>query len=83
VQSLLLMLNMACTLLRLTPLEALQGVTVNAARALGLAHDRGTLDIGKRADLAVFDLANPAELSYRIGANPCIARCFGGEFQWF
>ncbi len=69
VTSLLLMLNMACTLFRLTPEEALAGATVHAARALGLA-DRGMVDIGQRADLALWDIAEPAELSYRIGGNP-------------
>ena len=68
--SLLLMLNMACTLFRLTPEEALTGVTRHAARALGLT-DRGTLALGQRADVALWDIASPAELSYRIGGNPC------------
>ena len=70
--SLLLMLNMACTLFRLTPEEALAGVTRNAAAALGLAADRGTLSVGKRADLALWDIGHPAELAYWIGANPCL-----------
>lgn len=69
--SLLLMLNMACTLFRLTPAEALAGVTRNAARALGLA-DRGTLEVGKRADLALWRIGRPAELSYWLGGNPCV-----------
>ena len=68
--SLLLMLNMACTLFRLTPEEALRGVTVNAARALGLL-DRGTLAAGQRADFAVWDIEHPNELAYRFGSNPC------------
>lgn len=68
--SLLLMMNMACTLFRMTPAEALEGVTRYAARALGLA-DVGTLKIGHRADLALWDVDHPAELSYAIGANPC------------
>jgi imidazolonepropionase len=68
--SLLLAMNMACTMWRLTPLEALRGVTVNAARALGLA-DAGTLEAGKRADFALWDIARPADLAYAIGANPC------------
>jgi imidazolonepropionase len=68
--SLLLAMNMACTLWRLTPLEALRGVTVNAARALGLG-DAGTLEAGKRADFALWDIARPADLAYAIGANPC------------
>jgi imidazolonepropionase len=68
--SLLLAMNMACTLWRLTPLEALRGVTVNAARALGRA-DAGTLAPGQRADFALWDIARPADLAYAIGANPC------------
>lgn len=70
--SLLLALNMACTLWRLTPLEALRGATVNAARALGRS-DIGTLEAGKRADLAIWDIARPADLAYALGANPCRA----------
>ena len=69
--SLLLMLNMACMLFALTPFEALAGATRHAARALGCA-DRGTLAPGQRADIALWDIAAPAELSYRIGGNPCI-----------
>jgi imidazolonepropionase len=67
--SLLAALNLACTLFRLTPEEALAGVTRNAARALGLA-DRGTLEVGKRADLALWRIARPAELSYWLGRSP-------------
>lgn len=66
--SLRLAANMACTLFRLTPEEALRGITVNAARALGL-HDRGTLAVGKRADLVVWDAKEPAELCYWIGGG--------------
>lgn len=69
VSSLLLTMNMACTLFRLTPEEALAGVTRNAARALGLA-DCGVIAAGMRADLAVWNVAHPAELAYRIGFNP-------------
>jgi imidazolonepropionase len=76
--SLLLMLNMACTLFRLTPEEAWRGVTLNAARALGLA-DRGRLASGQRADLALWDAEHPRELAYRFGHNPCRGRVFGGE----
>jgi imidazolonepropionase len=68
----LLVLNMACTLFRLTPQEALAGMTRNAARALGLQATHGTLEVGKQADLAVWDIGAPAELAYAIGANPCI-----------
>ncbi len=78
--SLPLAMNMACTLFRMTPLEALQGTTTNAARALGLA-DRGTLTPGHRADLAIWDAHHPAELSYLIGAPPLHARMTGGQFD--
>ncbi|MBR8844447.1 MULTISPECIES: imidazolonepropionase [Pseudoalteromonas] len=64
--SLRLMLNMACTLFRMTPEEALSGVTVNAAKALGL-NDRGVLKVGTRADLALWDITHPAQLSYQFG----------------
>ena len=67
--SLLLMLNMACTLFRLTPEEALRGVTVNAARALGMA-DRGQLAAGQRADFCAWDITHPNELAYYFGRNP-------------
>ncbi|MEZ5777648.1 MAG: imidazolonepropionase [Paracoccaceae bacterium] len=75
--SLLLTMNMGCTLFRMTPEEALAGVTRNAALALGLG-DAGTIEAGKRADLSVWDVADPAELSYRIGFNPLHSRIFGG-----
>lgn len=75
--SLLLAMNMACTLFRLTPAEALAGATRNAARALGL-DDCGTIEPGKRADLAIWDVSDPAELSYGIGINPLRMRLFGG-----
>ena len=75
--SLLLTMNMGCTLFRITPEEALAGVTRNAARALGL-NDTGVIAPGKRADLAVWDVAQPAELAYRIGFNPLHRRIFGG-----
>jgi imidazolonepropionase len=75
--SLLLMLNMGCTLFRLTVAEALRGVTVNAAAALGLA-DRGTLAPGQRCDLALFAISRPAELCYWIGRNPCVSRVVAG-----
>jgi imidazolonepropionase len=71
--SILLAMNMACTLWRLTPQEALAGCTVNAARALGRQADIGTLEIGKRADFALWDIARPADLSYAFGFNPCRA----------
>ena len=68
--SLLAAMNMACVLFGLTPEEALRGATVNAARALGL-NDRGSIVRGKRADLAVWDVQSPDELSYALGSNPC------------
>ena len=76
--SLLLTMNMSCTLFRLTPLEALLGVTAHAARALG-ATDRGRIIAGHRADLAVWNVETPAELAYRIGFNPLHMRIFGGR----
>ena len=75
--SLLLMLNMACTLFRLTPEEALAGVTRHAARALGLS-DRGVLAGGKRADFTLFNVKHPAQLAYRLGANPFIKTIYQG-----
>ena len=75
--SLLLTMNMACTLFRLTPEEALSGVTRHAAQALGL-RDRGLICEGYRADLAVWNVQDPAELAYRIGLNPLHQRIFRG-----
>ncbi len=74
--SILLTMNMGCTLFRMTPEEALRGVTQHAAAALGLA-DLGTIAPGQVADLAVWDIAEPAELSYRIGFNPLAFRITG------
>ena len=71
--SLLLAMNMACTLFRLTPEEALAGATREAARALGL-DDAGRIAPGLRAHLAIWDVAHPAELAYRIGFNPLAER---------
>jgi len=76
--SLLLTMNMAATLFRLTVEECLIGVTRNAARALGLADEVGTLEAGKRCDLAIWDIERPAQLVYRIGLNPLHARVWGG-----
>jgi len=76
--SLLLMVNMACVFFSLTPEEALAGVTRNAARALGLADELGTLEAGKIADFALWDIAEPAELAYRFGFNPCTGVVKGG-----
>jgi imidazolonepropionase len=71
VGSLLLMVNMACVLFRLTPEEALAGVTRHAARALGLEERIGTLEVGKDADFVVCDIREPAELAYAVALNPC------------
>lgn len=69
--SLVTAMNMACLLFGLTPEEALAGVTRNAARALGEGDSKGTIEVGKRADLALWDIRDPAELCYRIGENRC------------
>ena len=70
---------MGCTLFRLTPEEALAGVTRHAARALGLAESHGTLAVGKVADLALWDIQHPSELAYHFGANPCRTVVKGGR----
>ncbi|MEO1504198.1 MAG: imidazolonepropionase [Pseudomonadota bacterium] len=75
--SLLLTMNMVCTFFRMTPEEALTGATRHAALALGL-DDVGVIAPGKRSDLAIWDVAHPSELSYRIGYNPLHQRIFGG-----
>jgi len=75
----LLVLNMACTLFRLTPEEALAGLTRHAAHALGLQDEIGTLEAGKACDLAIWDIERPAELAYRIGFNPLHARIWNGQ----
>jgi imidazolonepropionase len=77
----LLAMNMACTLFRFTPEEALAGFTVNAARALGMQASHGTLEVGKAADLALWEIESPAELAYAIGANPCVGRVRAGAVQ--
>lgn len=78
----LLVMNMAATLFRLTVDECLAGVTREAARALGLLSEAGTLEAGKRCDLAIWDIERPAELVYRMGFNPLHARVFGGKTTW-
>lgn len=70
--SLLLMMNMACTLFRMTVPEVLAGVTVHAARALGAADRHGRLAVGRAADFALWQVASPAELAYWFGRNPCV-----------
>jgi imidazolonepropionase len=77
--SLLLTMNMGATLFRMTVAECLAGVTREAARALGRLDEIGTLEAGKRCDLAIWDIESPAELVYRIGFNPLHARVFGGR----
>lgn len=77
--SMLLTMNMGCTLFRLTPEEALAGFTRNGARALGLATSHGTLEVGKAADLAFWQVNHPAELAYAMGANPCVRVVRKGE----
>ncbi len=78
--SLLLAMNMGCTLFRMTPEEALRGATHNGAKALGL-DDRGIIAPAMRADLAIWDVEVPAELAYRIGFNPLYKRIFAGAIQ--
>jgi imidazolonepropionase len=77
--SLLLAMNMAATLFRLTTDECIAGVTREAARALGLLSETGTLEPGKSADLAIWDIERPAELVYRLGFNPLHARVWRGQ----
>lgn len=79
--SLLLAMNMACTLWRLTPQEALAGVTCHAARALGLQQETGSLAVGKRADFALWRIARPADLAYALGLNPCAGVVHGGVWR--
>jgi imidazolonepropionase len=73
INSIQLMLNMACTLFRLTPTEALAGVTCNAARALGIDDKVGELSLGMDADIAMWDIEQPAQLCYQFGVNPLVA----------
>lgn len=77
--SLLLTMNMAATLFGMTVDECLAGITREAARALGLLHKTGTLEAGKSADLAIWDIERPAELVYRMGFNPLHARIWRGQ----
>jgi imidazolonepropionase len=74
-------MNMACTLFRLTPAEALRGVTINAAKALGLEAEIGSLQSGKQADLVIWDVDRPAQLSYQMGINACAAVMQAGKWR--
>jgi imidazolonepropionase len=76
--SLLAAMNLACVLFGLTPREALAGVTINAAHALGMHGEVGSLAVGKRADFVLWDIERPAELAYALGFNPCRQVVHGG-----
>lgn len=80
--SLLLAANMACQLFGLTPQETLAGITRHAARALGLGHDRGTLEPGKRADFAIWEIAEPAELVFWVGGELLRNSVIAGKDYW-
>lgn len=75
-----LMMNMACTLFRLTPQEALRGVTQNAAKALGYGKSRGVIEVGYDADFSIWDIEHPADLSYQVGAKRLVGRIVNGEY---
>ncbi|MBM4897654.1 imidazolonepropionase [Vibrio parahaemolyticus] len=75
-----LMMNMACTLFRLTPQEALRGVTQHAAQALGYTNSRGVIKTGFDADFAIWDIEHPADLSYQVGAKRLVGRIVNGEY---
>ena len=77
--SLLLTMNMAATLFHMTVEECIAGVTRNAAKALGLQDETGTLSAGNWADLAIWDIDRPAELVYRMGFNPLWKRVWHGQ----
>ena len=77
----LLTMNMGCTLFGMTPLEALSGFTLQAARALGIESTVGSLVQGKQADLAIWDCEHPAELCYHIGLNPCLKVMQRGQWR--
>jgi imidazolonepropionase len=79
--SILVALNMSCTLFGLTPEEAVTGATREAAVALGLQKEIGTIEAGKRADLAFWRFDRPAELCYGLGANPCAGVMYGGKLR--
>ncbi|WP_104040797.1 imidazolonepropionase [Vibrio hyugaensis] len=75
-----LMMNMACTLFRLTPQEALRGVTQHAAKALGYGDSRGVIEVGFDGDFSIWDIDHPADLSYQVGAKRLIGRIVDGEY---
>jgi imidazolonepropionase len=79
--SILLAMSMACTLFGLTPEEALAGATRNGARALGVLDEVGTIEVGKRADLAFWHIGQPAELCYGLGCNPSAAVMYRGKIR--
>lgn len=81
ITSILSIMNMGATLFGMTPEECLRGVTANAAKALGIADDVGTLEVGKAADIALWDIAHPAELTYHLGYNPCSGIMKHGIYQ--
>lgn len=81
--SILGVLNMAAVLFDLSPEEALRGITLNAAKALGWQKDRGSLTIGKIADIALFDIGHPRELVYALGASPCAGIYMNGNYFSF
>lgn len=78
--SLLLAMNMGCTLFYLTPEEVLAGATINAAKALGLTH-KGRIEVGCDADLVLWDIARPADLAYQMGLNPIKATMYQGQWR--
>lgn len=79
IASLLTAMNMACVMFRLTAAETLCGVTINAARALGLAKDRGTLEVGARADLAIWRLRHPEQLCAELGVHRPVEIVLAGK----
>ena len=81
VTNLQLMINMGCTLFGLTPLEAIKGVTIHAAQALGLGHDTGSIELGKQADMVLFDIESPGELAYWIGGIRPVHIIRAGKLQ--